>query len=111
MITQELLDSLGDRKIYAMETRDYKDVFIATGGSLKRGVIFFLVTLVCTRGRSKENFYIGKGLDETSPFSGLYVDKECTIRKPTLQEFLNFSKVMKDNKIAYNKKTKEVKKL
>jgi len=111
MITQELLDSLGDRKIYAMETRNYKNIFIATGGNLKRGVIFFLVSLVYTRGRSKENFYIGKGLDEACTFSGLYVDKECTIRKPTLQEFLNFSKVMKDNRISYNRKMKEVKKL
>lgn len=108
MITQEDLDSLSDRKLYVLETHEGKCIFVATGGSLKACQIFFLVTLVCTK---EENFYIGKDVDENSPYSGLYVYSTASIRNPTMKEYLKFCKVMKENKIFYNKKTKEVKKL
>lgn len=111
MITQETLDSLGDRKVHVLETIGGKNIFIGTGGSLKDRLIYFLTSLSCYG--DNESFFLGKGVDSNSPYSGLYIGNPlgCIIRKPTIQEFFKFSKSMKNNKIFYNKKTKEVKKI
>jgi len=110
MITQEDLDRISDRKVYVMEAGQTKDIFIATGGNTKDNIIYFLSVLVCYG--DSEIFYLGKDVDETSPYFGLYIS--CTfnkIRKPTFKEYLMFRKAMKENKVSYNRKTKEVKKL
>lgn len=109
MITQEDLDRISDRKVYVLETHEGKCIFVATGGSLKNCQIVFLATLVCTK--EGEFFYIGKGVDRNAPYSGLYVYSGALIRNPTMKEYLKFCKAMKDNRISYNRKMKEVKKL
>lgn len=111
MITQEDLDRLTDRKVYVMETVGGKDILIATGGNLKKRQIYFLVTLLCYK--DTEAFHVAKKIDRNSPCSGLFIGsiQDSKIRKPTVLEYLKFSKAMRDNKISYNKKTKEVKKL
>ena len=111
MITQEDLDRLTDRKIYVMETVGGKDILIATGGNLKKRQIYFLATLLCYE--DTETFHVAKEIDKYSPYSGLFIanTQDSKIRRPTVLEYLKFCKTMRDNKISYNKKTKEVKKL
>ena len=110
MITQKDLDSLSDRKVYVLETHEGKCIFVASGGSLETRQINFLATLVHSK-EGEEDFCIGRDIDRNSPYSGLYVHSGASIRKPTIKEYLGFLKVMKDNKISYNRKRKEVKKL
>lgn len=111
MITQEDLDRISDRKIYVMETVGGKDILIATGGNLKKRQIYFLVTLLCYK--DTEAFHVAKKIDRNSPCSGLFIvnTQDSKIRRPTVLEYLKFSKAMRNNKISYNKKTREVKKL
>ena len=107
MITQEDLDRISDKGIYVLENNGIINTFIASGGGLKSRQIDFLVCYVIKK------FYISRLVDNNSSYCGIAITdtQDEIIRKPTMGEYLEFCAKMKENKIFYNKKTKEVKKL